>query len=98
MQDFIGKKVIVRGHGSGVFFGTLAAKEKREVKLTNCRRIWSWEGAASLSQIAIEGVKNPEICHFTMTVDEIIIMDAVEIIPCTEIAIKNIEEVPIWKI
>lgn len=40
------KKVIVRGDRSGVFFGTLAERNGREVKLKNCRRIWYWAGAA----------------------------------------------------
>ena len=55
----INKKVIVRGDRSGVFFGTLAEREGMEVKLVNCRRLWYWEGAASISQIAMEGVKKP---------------------------------------
>lgn len=96
-KNFMGKKVIVRGDRSGVFFGTLAAKEGQEVKLENCRRLWYWAGAASLSQLAMEGVKNPDDCKFTMAVNEIIITDAIEIIPCTEGAISNIEGVPEWK-
>jgi hypothetical protein len=96
-MDFIGKKVIVRGDRSGVFFGTLKEKECREVVLTNCRRLWYWEGAASLSQLAAEGTTNPGGCKFTMKVDEIGILDAIEIIPCTEKAINSIEKVVVWK-
>lgn len=96
-KNFMGKKVITRGDRSGVFFGTLVAKEGQEVKLENCRRIWYWDGAASLSQLAMEGVKNPAECKFTMAVNEIIITDVIEIIPCTEEAISNIEGVPEWK-
>lgn len=91
------KKVIVRGDRSGVFFGTLAAKEGQEVKLENCRRLWYWDGAASLSQLAKEGVTRPDNCKFTVTVDEIIITDAIEIILCTDEAIRNIEGVSEWK-
>ena len=97
MEKLIGKKVIIRGDRSGVFFGTLANKEGREVELTNCRRLWYWEGAASISQIAIDGTTAPDKCKFTVTVDEIIIMDAVEIIPCSDKAIKVIEGVKVWK-
>lgn len=53
------EKVLVRGDKSGVFFGTLAAKEGSEVTLKNCRRIWYWNGAASLSLLALEGAKKP---------------------------------------
>lgn len=91
------KKVIIRGDRSGVFFGTLAERNGREVKLTNCRRLWYWEGAASLSQLAVEGVKVPQNCKFTTVVPEIEILDAIEVIPCTEEAIKSIENVKEWK-
>ena len=94
----INKKVIVRGDSSGVFFGTLAEREGKEVKLVNCRRLWYWEGAASISQIAMEGVKKPSECKFTIPVTEIVITDAIEIIPCTENAIKCIEGVKEWKV
>lgn len=98
MQNLIGKKVIVRGDRSGVFFGTLAQRDNREVTLNDCRRIWYWEGAASISQMAQDGVKKPERCKFTVTVDSIVILDAIEIIPCTDQAIKSIESVKVWKI
>ena len=96
-NEFIGKKVIVRGDRSGVFFGTLKAKEGREVELTKCRRLWYWDGAASISQLATDGPMKPDECKFTVTVDEIMILDVIEIIPCTEAAIANIEGVPEWK-
>jgi hypothetical protein len=93
----IGKKVIVRGDRSGVFFGTLEAREGREVTLKACRRLWYWEGAASISQLAVDGTKNPKGCKFTVAVFEIVLMDAIEIIPCTDAAIKSIEGVKEWK-
>jgi hypothetical protein len=97
VENFMNKKVIVRGDRSGVFFGTLVAKEGKEVKLENCRRIWYWDGAASISQLANDGVTRPENCKFTVTVSEIIITDAIEIILCTDKSIKNIEDVSEWK-
>ena len=97
MNKFLNKKVIVRGTNSGVFFDTLAAKEGTEVELHNCRRIWYWEGAASISQLATDGTVNPNKCKFTVTVDEIIITDVIEIIPCTDKAIESIEGVRVWK-
>ena len=91
------KQVIIRGDRSGVFFGTLAERNGREVKLTDCRRLWYWEGAASLSQLAVEGVKAPQSCKFTIVVPEIEILDAIEVIPCTDEAIKSINGVKEWK-
>ena len=87
----------MRGNRSGVIFGVLTEKEGSEVKLTKCRRIWYWSGAASISQLALEGVTRPDDCKFTVEVDEIVILDAIEIIPCTDVAIKNIEGVSVWK-
>lgn len=97
MESNIGKKVIIRGDRSGVEFGTLVAQNGSEVTLKNARRIWYWSGAASLSQLAKDGTSSPSRCKFTVTVDSITILDAIEIIPCTDKAIKSIEEVSVWK-
>ena len=97
INEMIGKKVIVRGDRSGVFFGTLSDKQEQTVVLTKCRRLWYWDGAASISQLAVDGTAKPGNCKFTVTVDEITIMDAIEIIPCTDKAIASIEGVRTWK-
>jgi len=97
MTNFTGKYVIVRGDRSGVFAGTLANKKGREVELRNCRRLWYWDGASSISQIAKEGVKKPLNCKFTVMIDEIVILDTIEIIPCTAVSEANIMEVKEWK-
>ena len=97
MENMMNKKVIVRGDRSGVFFGTLVKKEGHEVTLEKCRRIWYWRGAASISQLATDGTSKPSGCQFTVTVDRIIITDAIEIILCTDKAIKSIEGVSEWK-
>ena len=97
MEKLLGKKVIIRGDRSGVFFGEFVNKNGKEVELKNCRRLWYWDGAASISQIALDGVKYPSRCKFTVTVESIIITDVIEIIPCTDNAIESIESVNIWR-
>lgn len=92
-----GKYVIVRGNRSGVFAGQLVSQDGQKVELKDCRRLWYWDGAASISQIAKDGVKKPRSCKFTVTVDYIVILDAIEIIPTTDDAEKNIKAVPEWK-
>lgn len=92
------QRFIIRGESSGVFFGEIMAREGREVTIGNCRRLWYWEGAASLSQLALEGVKRPGECKFTVTVDALVVLDAIEVIPCTEKACQSIDGVPVWKI
>lgn len=93
-----GKYVIVRGDRSGVFAGNLVSQEGQKVILSNCRRLWYWSGAASLSQVAMDGVKNPIGCKFTVNVDSIAILDAIEIIPTTAAAEANIKAVKEWKL
>lgn len=97
MNTNIGKKVLIRGNRSGVEFGELVSQNGSEVTLKNARRIWYWDGAASLSQLAKDGTSNPSNCKFTVFVDSITILDAIEIIPCTDKAVKSIEEVRVWK-
>lgn len=89
--------VIVRTYSAGVFAGFLKSREGREVTLTNARRLWYWSGAASLSQLAMEGVKNPDDCKFPCEVDEILLLEAIEIIHTTEMAKLSIANVPIWE-
>lgn len=91
------QRYIIRGDRSGVFFGEIAKRDGREVTIKNCRRLWYWSGAASLSQMASDGVKDPGNCKFTVTVDELTVLDAIEVIPCTEAACASIDGVPTWK-
>ena len=93
----IGKKVIVRGSHSGVFFGTLKREDGQRVEMADVRNIWYWSGAATLLQLAAEGVKNPGMCKFSREVESLTLLDAVEIIPCTDEAIANIEAVRVWR-
>lgn len=96
-NEMLNKKVIIRADRAGVFFGTLKEKNGTEVTLTDCRRLWYWDGAASLSQLAVDGTSKPDNCKFTVTVPEITILGAIEIIPCTDKAIESIEGVKEWK-
>jgi len=88
---------IIRGDRSGVFAGYLKSREGKEVELLSCRRIWYWDGASSISQLALDGVSKPQNCKFPAPIKMIVILDAIEIIPATEKARKSIEEVSIWK-
>ena len=89
--------VIVRTYSAGVFAGYLESRNGQEVVLTRARRLWYWKGAASLSQIAQEGVKSPDECRFPCEVDRVTLLQAIEILAVTEVARKNISEVPVWK-
>jgi hypothetical protein len=90
------KFVICRTYTAGVFAGTLESREGKEVVLTNARRLWYWTGAASLSQLAMEGTKTPKTCKFPIAVDRVELTEAIEILDVTPEAQKSIEEVPVW--
>ena len=96
-SKMIGKYVIVRCDRAGVFAGVLKEKEGREITLTDCRRLWYWEGAASISQLAVDGTGKPNNCKFTIPVDEIVLLEAIEIITCTKKGEKSIRGVVEWK-
>ena len=91
------KYVIVRTYSAGVFAGELESRKGREVVLRNARRIWRWAGAASLSQLAMEGTKDPVNCKFPMEVDRVELLDAIEILDVTSEARRSITEVEVWK-
>lgn len=91
-------KVIIRSDRAGVFYGEIKEQRGSEVDMKNVRRLWYWRGAASLSQLATEGTKAPESCKFTVVVPEMTILGVIEIIPCSNAAIKSIDSVKIWKI
>lgn len=91
------KYYIVRGTNSGVFAGNILGRNGQEVTMTDCRRLWYWDGAASLSQLAVDGVSKPQNCKFTVTVPEIVILDAIEILPCSDKAEESVRGVAVWK-
>jgi len=89
--------VIARTYSAGVFAGYLKHRDGKEVTLTNARRIWYWEGAASLSQLAMEGTSAPEKCKFPCPVGEVILTEVIELLATSEKAKFSIERVPIWQ-
>ena len=93
----IGKYVIVRTTNAGVHAGVLRERAGQEVVLTGARRIWYWDGAATLSQLAMEGTAKPKNCKFPCPVDEILLTEAIEIIPCTDKAKESISKVKVWE-
>ena len=88
---------IVRTYSAGVFAGYLQSRDGQEVVMRDARRIWYWSGAASLSQLAVDGTSNPDNCKFPVAVDTVTLLQVIEILDCTEKAKKSIEGVKIWK-
>ena len=93
----IGRYCMVRTKSAGVFAGTIKSRTGDEALLENARRIWYWDGAASLSQLATDGTSAPKNCKFPCEVSEVVLLEVVEIIPITDCAKTSIASVPVWK-
>jgi hypothetical protein len=91
--------VIVRADKAGVFFGQLVKKEGNEVTLNSCRKLYFWKNACAVEQLALDGVREDTIneCKFTVTVDNVIINNYIQIIPCSGKSIRILKSVPEWK-
>ena len=97
MEKYVGKKVIVRTNRAGVFFGTLVEADKISATLSDVRKLWYWDGACAVEEIAENGVEKPENCKFTVVIPEMCVNEWIQIVPCSEKSIKSIEGVKIWK-
>lgn len=98
-SHMVGQKVIVRSINAGVFFGTLASvtPDGCACEITTARKLWYWEGAAAVEELAESGTRLPEKCKFTVTVKSIAVAGICQIIPATDKAAESIEGVPEWK-
>lgn len=88
---------IVRCDRSGVFAGNIVERNGQEVTMSDARCLWYWDGAASLMQLAKEGTSKPHNCKFTVPVDSLTVLDAIEILSCTNTAEKSIRGVKEWR-
>lgn len=95
------KYYIIRTYAAGVWFGKIKEFNGSVAIIIEARRLWYWSGAASLSQLAIEGTKRPNDCKFAMTItdeDGVCLPQVIELNPCTNSAVENIKSVREWKI
>lgn len=88
---------IVRTQSAGVFAGFIVSRKGQEVVMRDVRRIWYWAGAASLSQLAVDGTSNPGSCKFPAPVPRIELLQVIEILDVTDKARASIEGVTAWK-
>lgn len=94
------KYVIIRGRDSGVHAGELESVDyaTKSCVLANARRIWYWSGAATLSELAMHGAKNPKECKFCVLVPrQEIVGDVCEVIECSLAGEKMIRSQPEWR-
>jgi len=91
------KYVLIRTNSAGVHVGYLKSRTGSECHLLNARRLWYWNGAASLSQLAVDGVSKPSTCKFPCEVPEIDLLNVIEVIPMSEKARLSVAEVAVWQ-
>ena len=88
---------IIRTDRAGVFFAEIESRDGSTMVLRNARRLWSWSGAASLSQLAVDGTSNPSGCKFPVSVSRIEVLGVIEVLDVTVSASLSIEGVPVWE-
>ena len=88
---------IVRTYSAGAFAGYFNRKTKgKEGTVYEARRLWYWEGANSLSELAVKGTAKPDKCKFPVAVSEVDLTEIIEVIPCTKEAQDSILGVKEW--
>ena len=87
---------IVRTYSAGVYAGYVESQTGQEVVIRNARRLWSWDGARELTQLARDGTTKPENCKFPAEINKVKVLQAIEIIHCTSKGQKSIQGVAIW--
>lgn len=86
-SPFIGENVVVRTYSAGVHVGRLVAKDGTNVLLEDSYRLWKWEGAFTLSEVANKGVTGGRRgCCTTIELTQ-----SIEIIPINDIAFSSIK-------
>ena len=99
-QTYINKICVIRSYDAGVFIGKVKFIEKDIDKLTvildDCRRIWCWNGAASLSQLSIEGCK-AEGSKITVITQQHLVKNIIEIMIASQACISKINSIPFWE-
>ena len=96
MKEKQDQKYIVRCDRAGVFYANVTKREGSEAELSNARRIYYWRGAATLSQLANEGCSAQS--QITVSVPTMTVLGVIEVIPCSEKAVKVLDGIREWRI
>lgn len=89
---------VIRTYSAGVHIGFVkefGVKHPQNCTLLKSRRLHYWSGAASLSQVAMDGVD--ESSRIAMEIPEIELTDAIERIPCSKKAAEFFRSAKAWK-
>jgi hypothetical protein len=92
-SEIMNKKCIVRSYDAGVYYGTVTAVDGETVKVENVRNIWGWEGANCLADVAFKGIRDGKVSR---VVSSMVLNGCCQIIPCTDDAIRNLDNIRVW--
>ena len=90
-SPMIGQHAVIRTYSAGVHIGTVLDKDGINVVLKDARRLWTWRGAFTLSEIATSGVGKGS--RISVAVPMIELTQVVEIIPTTEAARSSFDKI-----
>ena len=88
---------VVRTYSAGVHIGYVkdfGVKYPQQATLLKSRRLHQWSGAASLSQVALDGVDTNS--RIAMELPEITLTDIIEVIPCSEVSAEFFKGAKAW--
>lgn len=91
------QRYVVRCAQAGVFFGQIKERNGDEVTMANVRKLWYWDGACAVEQLAVDGTKKPGDCKFTVMVSEMVLTGVIQILACTDKAAESLAAVGEWK-
>lgn len=78
-DTIIGQHCVVRTYSAGVHLGEVVSRDGKSVVLKDARRLWRWQGAFTLSEVAIKGVSKTSRIAVALPVIEL--TEAIELIP-----------------
>jgi len=92
------KYCVVRTYSAGVHIGYVmdfGEKHPQQATILKSRRLHQWAGAASLSQVSIDGVDGSS--RIAVEIPEITLTDVIEVIPCSEKSAEFFKGAKAWK-
>jgi hypothetical protein len=90
-------KFIVRCDRAGVFYGEVKSKNKDSITMTNVRKVYYWDGACAIEELALNGTTSPDSCKLTVVIPEMEIASPIQIIPCSTKSIEILDSIKLWK-
>ena len=92
-EEILNKKCIVRSYDAGVYYGTVTEVNGETVKVENVRNIWNWKGANCLADVATKGISDGKVSR---VVSSMVLNRCCQLIPCTDAAIENLDNIRVW--